>query len=219
MSSRLLTLDDDDPPAAAVATTARGSLRFLEPDSDPELLEREEEEEDVRTLPEVVVAAVVGMTSGCGEPSVELGGVAELLPRLPRPLLPERDFPFPQLKNQRPERLLPARDFFPDPERPRSISSASARVRERELFSVRELLVVRLLPSPPPPPLSPRLGWGRLRTLTAGRSLRLKLRWRLWYLSHKHYACIKTQAYSHLDLDLTSCPASPCGSGYPAAEG
>ncbi len=161
------------------------SFRLLVPDSDPELRDREEEDSDVDTL----VAVGGGVASGPGDPS-ELGGVVDpLLRRRPLP-----DFPFPQLKNHRPDKPLPDL-FFPEPEMFLDISSASARVRERELFSVRALLVLRLLPrGPPPPPPAPapappppppppvRLGGGRLRTLTTGRSFRRKLRWRLWYL-------------------------------------
>lgn len=143
----------------AVATIMAATSFWL---SDPELREREEEESEM-------------VPSGCGETSVELGGVLELVWPGCEGVL---DFRFLE-KNQRPENPLP--DLFL-PESPRAISSASASVRDRELLSDRR-------PDGPPPPRPPLLEVSgarideRFLTLTAGLSLRLKLRWRLWYLS------------------------------------
>lgn len=114
-------------------------------ESDPEL--RESEESDA--------------PSGCGELSLELGGVLELLRR--REVLLDLLF---FEKNHLPDKLELER--FLELESPRAISSASARVRERELFSVLRL---------PPVALAEEVRGERwFRMFTGGRSLRRKLR-------------------------------------------
>ena len=104
----------------------------LDSDSDVLCLEPDSEDSELRD------SERSDMLSGCGDVSVELGGVLELL-RRPEP----PDLPFLE-KNHRPEKVDPER-FLEEDDIPLAISSASAMVRERELFSVLRLLVAAAL--------------------------------------------------------------------------